>query len=103
MSSVVDRHLSGEQIALDRANHFSAESVALLERACDDPTIGPERALAMILHLGLGLPQSLVARLLHTTKNVVNKQVISGKRRVRLREPERAAAQSSTNRQRALF
>lgn len=83
MSSVVKADGTGEQICLDRSNWFSAEAVRLLEQSVADPTIGPERTLSMILHHGLGVPLSLVGRLIGTTKNVVAKQVISGRQRMR--------------------
>lgn len=97
MSSIVNADYSGDQVFLDRDNWFSAESIRMLEEACDDPKVGPERCLAMILHHGLGLPLSLVSRLLKTTKNTVAKQVISGKRRVKKREVRvRAETRQST-------
>lgn len=77
MSSVVGLEDDGAQLELDRSCWFSTEACRLLERAVDEPKIGPEKTLAVILHKGLGLPLSLVGRLMGTNKNVVAKQVIS--------------------------
>lgn len=83
MSSVCKGDQTGRQLELDRENWFSSEAIQLLEDAVENPAVGPEKMLAMLLHHGLGLPLSLVAKLTGTTKNVVAKQVISGKRSVR--------------------
>ena len=79
MSSVVHNIATGEQLDLGRECWFSHEAVALLERACDDPRIGPDKVLAVLLHDGLGCPLALVARVQHTTKNVVKTRVIIGR------------------------
>jgi len=53
-----------------------------LQDGHENVTIEPEKALAMALHHGLGLPLSLVATLIKTTKYVIAKQVITGKRQI---------------------
>lgn len=83
MSSIVKNDESGEQVFMARDDWFSAEACQLLEDACDNPAVGPEKTLAMVLHHGLGLPLSLVAKLMNTTKNVVAKQVITAKKEIR--------------------
>lgn len=54
-----------------------------LQDGHENVTIGPEKTLAMVLHHGLGLSQSLVATLTKTTKNFIGKLVITGTRRTR--------------------
>jgi hypothetical protein len=83
MSSCVKNDETGQQLFLDRENWFSGEALSLIEAAVAQNGIGPRRTLAMILHDGLGFPLSLVALLQGTTKNVVAKNVISGKRRMK--------------------
>lgn len=87
MSSVVHAHESGDQVFLERESWLSQQSQAWLAEAVENPKIGPERTLAIILHHGLGLPLELVARLTKTTKNTVAKQVISGTKRLAKKEP----------------
>lgn len=87
MSSVVNADYSGDQVFLDRGSWFSQQAAEWLKEAVDNPKIGPDRTLAIILHHGLGLPLELVARLTKTTKNTVAKQVISGTKRLAKQEP----------------
>jgi len=74
---------SGVQVELDRESWFSAESQRMLEDACDNPEIGPTKALATLLHHGLGLSLGLIGKLMGTSKNVVAKQVQTGTRKMR--------------------
>lgn len=83
MSSVASEHESGAQLFLPRECWFSAEAIALLEAACDDPAVGPRKVLSCLLHDGLGCPLSLVGRITGQTKNVVKTQVITGRRHMR--------------------
>lgn len=93
MSSVVMQDETGQQVDLDRSNWFSAEAISLLEAACNNPAIGPDKVLANLLHFGLGLPLSLIGRLTGSTKNVVAKQVITGRRRMRRMRPRERVGQ----------
>jgi hypothetical protein len=93
MASIVKDCDDGQQLDLGRECWFSGEAQRMLNEAIDDPKIGPQRTLAMILHHGLGLPLSMIARLQDVTKNVTAKDVISGKRRMRkLKVPPREFA-----------
>lgn len=94
MAVVAKNHETGESIDLGRDCWFSAEAVALLERAVEKD--GADKALALLLTMGLGLPLRLVGKLTGQTKNVVKTQVITARKSVRRRELRR-------QRQRSLF
>ena len=83
MASVTSGHESGPEVVIDRENWFSAETQSLLESACDNPAIGPEKVLANVLHNGLGLSLGLVAKLMGTTKNVATKQIHTGEKQLK--------------------
>lgn len=87
MSSVVKSVLDGEQIELDRQNWLTQNATEFLAEAVDNPKIGPDRTLTILLHHGLGLPLNLVAKLLGTTKNVVAKRIITGTKRLKGKTP----------------
>lgn len=87
MAVVAKNHESGEAVDLGRDCWFSAEAIALLERAVEKD--GADKTLALLLVYGLGLPLSLVGRLTGQTKNVVKTQVITGRKSVRKRELRR--------------
>ena len=82
MASVTRQHQSNDQVDLPRENWFSAQALQILDAACQNPKVGPDRAVAVLLHCGLGVPLDLLARLQNTTKNTVAKRVITGKKRM---------------------
>lgn len=89
MSSVClgERHkgraqLDGEQLQLGREGWLSSEAQRFLEAAIENPRIGADRALCIVLHRGLGLPLATVGRLTGRTKNVVAKSVATGLQRM---------------------
>lgn len=83
MAVVARQHECNESLDLGRECWFSSDAIELLQRACDHPRIGPDKVLAVLLADGLGLPLSLVAKVQHTTKNVIKTRVYVGRGQLR--------------------
>ncbi|MBX3448112.1 MAG: hypothetical protein KF777_01060 [Planctomycetaceae bacterium] len=93
MASLVEHGGDGQQLDLGRDSWLSNEAQRWLAEAMNEPKIGRQRVLTMILHNGLGIPLSMIAELLGETKNVIAKNVISGKKRMKkVRYPQREVA-----------